>query len=90
MSDRPIQVGDLVMVVKAIPCCGTIGQWMGKIFTVVAFAPTWTCAKCKKTTFATAAMIDSHWRQPLVRLKRIPPLEELEGQRTEEKLKEPA
>ena len=93
--DRPIQVGDLVQVVRW-PCCGVA---LGYTYRVAEFR-TWgerQCSKCKALIKATihakggADPFDGLCPAiPLEWLKRIPPLSELEGEKTEEKLREPA
>lgn len=88
---QPIAVGDLVVVARASACCGSTA-WMGHTFKVtrIGRSPT-SCHKCDGRVGAPAALGSptGKWAG-LDRLKRIPPLEELEGQRTEEKLHEPA
>ena len=104
MSDKPISVGDLVMVVRGHSC--HMSQWGGVPFRVEGFvSPTgggWTCGLCKARDVATnerAALglpgsyvsgIDARRAMPLSWLRRIPPLSELEGQRTQEDMREPA
>lgn len=92
MSDKPISVGDLVVVVRGTRCCGVAGN-IGLVYRVALIRPEahWHCTYCR-----------SHEREPLVaaashingyqlsRLKRIPPLDELESERTDEPMKEPA
>ena len=89
MSDRPIQVGDLVAIVRA--CCKPSEKYIGKIF--IARPPRhqpMECGDCGTLHPAPHFTDDTgtHWAS--YRLKRIPPLSELEGQRTYEKMKEPA
>ena len=97
MSARPIAVGDLVMVVKPPLCPKNQDSAIGHIFCVdeiALSAPDRVCPSC----FVRHSFLDNTLlARPageagfaLSRLKRIPPLDELEGQRTEEKLKEPA
>ena len=94
MSDRPIQVGDLVQVIKPLFCCGDTSH-CGRIFKVIVFntdlADT-ACQLCGGTANPTANALFSGATigYDVRRLKRIPPLSELEGERTEENLKEPA
>lgn len=95
MADRPIQVGDLVQVVKP-PRCGCTTT-LGLIFKVQGFEiVTGSCGTCRKypsRDLLAESGIPSdrgtYGFEPF-RLKRIPPLDELEGQRTEETLREPA
>lgn len=93
--DRPIQVGDLVVIVKESPCCASTNS-LGIIFRVKAIRPRGVgsrCNGCKATRPAETAVAESysdHFVTDIDRLRRIPPLSELEGERTDEKLKEPA
>lgn len=86
-NDRPIQVGDLVCVVK-VHCDK---QWLNHVFQVTgitrAIRKCYVCGHQEEMDTATGL---SHFYMPLAWLRRIPPLSELEGERTEEKLKEPA
>ena len=92
--DKPIQVGDLVMVVRHNGCSNCPPKSVGKIFLVSelkTFSST-ECAQCKQRLSVTPrimALTDNRKQYEVSRLKRIPPLEELEGQRTEEELKLP-
>ena len=92
MSDRPIQVGDLVMVVRE-KRCGCRGS-IGAIFVVKGFSfdeRAGQCTECMAITyppFTNTAEVENCYAE-LPRLKRIPPLEELEGQRTEESTRDP-
>ena len=95
MSDRPIQVGDLVQVVR-------VGQWpcdcpstiVGHIFTVSRIVPQLLtcCGGCGFRLGASTCVfgLEGGAAVEIERLKRIPPLDELEGQRTEEVLREPS
>ena len=92
MSDKPISVGDLVVVVRW-PCCAGA---LGTIFRVAAFVPQGVhsehCYKCN-TYHGDIASVRPEVRggvYPVAWLRRIPPMEELEGQHTQEKAKEPA
>lgn len=93
-SEQPIAVGDLVQVVKPKPCCGSTAS-MGQIFRVAnirggdwVLGPCWHCRADLCVPHAQDPA-DGLWAE-ISRLKRIPPLSELEGQRTEETRKEPA
>ena len=91
--DRPIAVGDLVVVVKATHCCGSLKN-VGRVFRVLEFRSyDGKCAACgiagDRSMLAFARPKPSNGYS-LFRLKRIPPLGELEGERTEENLREPA
>jgi hypothetical protein len=92
VSERPIQVGDLVQVVR--DCCG---HWLGSVFTVGSFtnAVKVECNFCPPgyPTQTVVAIRSGRARMyccPLPWLKRIPPLSELEGEKKDEQLKEPA
>jgi len=90
MSERPIQVGDLVQVVRW-PCCG---RYLGNIFKVeeISSSDSALCFECGARSGPSgfyAAPEKYNRGAPVSWLKRIPPLEELEGQRTEEGIKEP-
>lgn len=91
--EKPISVGDLVQVVRGMPCCGAeraLG-WTFKV-SAIRLSQKSHCAICK-TSFQGTSLADGHpsWHPfQLHRLKRIPPLGEL-GQRTlDEMLKETA
>ena len=88
MSEKPIAVGDLVQVVRPAPCCGTT-RGMGIIFTVSGLEPfpRW-CQFCFQGEWKSALGYGTPVR--VDRLRRIPPMPELEGERTEEQLREPA
>ena len=88
---EPIKVGDLVTVVRT--CCSTTADesigLIGTVTTIEAFRTgTWACTYCSadgndlKAKFSNSSFPIA----PLSWLKRIPPLSELEGERTEEKL----
>ena len=89
--DKPIQVGDLVQIVHS--CCG---EFIGTVATVISFKEpaTGPCATCgEKASGLIRAKFDREkfpLTAPVAWLKRIPPIEELEGQSTEEDLREPA
>ena len=89
MSDRPIQVGDLVVVAHA--CCKGSERLLGLVFKAnpPAHRP-FECSDCGRLHPAPHFTDEQGLHYASWRLKRIPPLSELEGQRTEEKLKEPA
>lgn len=84
---EPIKAGDLVQVVRGNRCCGYAADDIGKI-TVVASLRSSTAGECFKcgqlqgedgAIAVTAAGDFFVWK-----LRRIPPLEELEGHITEE------
>lgn len=101
--DKPISVGDLVVVVKPARCCVAS---LGTVFTVTRIrnninfsdgkTMTVRCSWCGNKKDVPAAVrpvaegFNANRGMPLVRLKRIPPLSELESERTEEMLKVPA
>jgi hypothetical protein len=93
---EPIKVGDLVQIVKPLDCsCGMPSKIIGRVFRVSQIFPlvdSW-CAGCFRPhpTTACAEGLDGGGKKvPLYRLKRIPPLPELEGKETNEDLREPA
>jgi hypothetical protein len=97
MSERPIQVGDLVQVVRSNGCtCGAPQKSLGRVFRVSAiktYLAGSKCSDCKRDLTDrpyVCASDDGRREYGLPRLKRIPPLDELEGVRTEDKIKEPA
>lgn len=97
-SNAPIQEGDLVQIVRW-PCCGS---FIGEIYTVYGFGSRGRkermCIKCDvfmpAGTFAdigsNPSIANRHGMVPLTWLKRIPPLSELEGVKTDEPIEEPA
>lgn len=87
MSDGPIQVGDLVMVMRW-PCCG---GGLGHIMRVVSISDDREkykrahCSLCGVSDQLTlCAYGDDGWRVPVNRLKRIDPRAEDETVTTEE------
>lgn len=93
MADRPIQVGDLVYVAR--PCCSA--KQSPSIFTVggLRTVPSYRIGYCKDcgTKFyggVVVARVDkSHAARPVSWLKRIPPIEDLEGLTTQELIRIP-
>lgn len=87
MSDKPISVGDLVQVVRPSSCCGATGS-LGFIFRVDHInSGDQLCICCGWRGESTDAWFDgSNQAWQLCTLKRIPPLEELKGEHTEEHL----
>jgi hypothetical protein len=93
--NKPISAGDLVYVVRACDCNRERG--VGRMFVVAKIegAYNWHCKYCA-TIFTDGRLLayGDAWfgdgYHPVAWLRRIPPLEELEGQRTEEKIHEPA
>ena len=93
--NEPIEVGDLVQVVRGMPCCGATTKLMGVVFKVSSLVDNegTACSSCGaivKKVDPTSVTGHPIFAFQLSRLKRIPPLSELEGQRTEETLKETA
>ena len=93
---RPIQVGDLVIIVRGHSC--TMERYRGAIFRVAKIVPAtgggWRCVHCKLND-QWGPEPGAYWKEkggsaPLSWLKRIPPLDELEGEKTQESLKETA
>ena len=73
-----IKVGDLVMVVKPTTCCGYAGA-IGSVHVVTGMHHAYVCRACDATVITPVALIDGQFEaRELTRLKRIPPLEELE------------
>ena len=91
MRDRPIAVGDLVQVVRPTPCCGNETA-LGITYRVVSKNSAWryACIYCGASLEGDVADKMLGFGALVSRLKRIPPLDELEGERTDETLKEPA
>ena len=92
--DKPISVGDLVQIVRA-DCDGAIRNVLGNVYTVTAIgAEARHCPWCKHHfTAAETATTDRPSKSgvynhavPLAWLKRIPPIEELEGEKRDEEI----
>lgn len=91
----PIKVGDLVIVLRDYGCCCHVG----KIYPVLELRQ-WpsvpSSCYCGQTVQAPASLdakLQGRKRAgwlPVIFLKRIPPLSELEGERTQEDIREPA
>lgn len=87
MDDRPIQVGDLVQVIKPSLCCNNI-TYLGDIFVVSAMEKKSSrrCLNCGKK-YEPTIVVEGHQSGIgafLYRLKRIPPLSELESDKIKE------
>jgi hypothetical protein len=94
--DQPIQAGDMVVIAKPSFCCND-SRNVGRIFTVkrVGGAPTNWCSGCFALVppESVGAQL-AEWREnyavtgwiDILRLKRIPPLSELEGEKHKEEL----
>ena len=81
--DKPISVGDLVQVVKPMPCCGAAAS-VGWMFTVlkIRHSPSSHCTHCGKNCEPSMVVdVGLEWVFDIPRLKRIPPANELEGVR---------
>jgi hypothetical protein len=87
---EPIKVGDLVGVVQG----GCTDTYIGYIFTVLDLSPVaHRCARCNVIHGTGLWARHEPWEDNGVwiatsRLKRIPPLSELEGVKTEEDIRE--
>jgi hypothetical protein len=89
--DKPISVGDLVVVVSDRICCHNPEANYGETFRVTRFrdATGEPCEGCGDKSPQTNALGEGHKRgYDVRRLKRIPPLSELEGEKRDEKIKE--
>lgn len=86
---EPIKVGDLVQVWRGKPCCGWYGR-LGEIYVVIAFRITGDerCSQCG--TPANGVTNALGWEHDagysLYRLKKIPPLNELDDVKREEEV----
>lgn len=90
MSDRPIQVGDMVVVIGAH--CKGAEKFIGitfKVGVVRTGFPYCTCCGAQEG-YLTVASPEGRPNAFYAPLKRIPPLEELKGKRTEESIRETA
>jgi hypothetical protein len=84
----PIKVGDLVVVVRPTLCCND-ARGIGKIFTVIgpARSESQQCSNCRRVFKTTDEVtINNGFGIEKRRLKRIPPLSELEGEKREEEI----
>lgn len=87
--DKPISVGDLVVVVRGHECDLGVTYIVGHIITA---AGVWSCP-CGAREFHDGAFVHkthSFYGAPVEWLKRIPPLPELESEKNDSKLAEPA
>ena len=74
-----IEVGDLVVVVRPTPCCKKDGS-IGKIYTVTGFISQARCKHCGEIYEGSVAVVEEAGRgEPVSRLKRIPPMGELDN-----------
>jgi hypothetical protein len=102
MSDKPISVGDLVVVVRPTPhgCHGGVGhvfqvtnirQPRVNAVGIVNVKCHWCGFRVQQKWNGRALMAEGgEAAVALRRLKRFPPLPELESERTEENIREPA
>lgn len=84
--DKPISVGDLVIVVRNQFCCPHPKPHVGKPFVVTGFRIIKdACPRCGDSRQLTAALGDGLQRgYDIRRLKRIPPFADLDGLESEE------
>ena len=90
---EPINVGDLAVIVKPLPCGCSAS--LGLIFLVERIERCETygyCVYCKQKTFPAGVCVVAHgdFYTEVSRVKRIPPLDELESAKQKEDLREPA
>lgn len=89
---EPIKEGDLVQVIRPTPCCGsTIG--LGVVYTALAVGNVEQQCDCCGEILHTGLVVAFFSKHPergtlmhghmIERLKRIPPLSELEGEKQE-------
>lgn len=86
---KPIEVGDLVMVVRGELCCNTMTPMIGHIFKVAKIVQhLGRCGHCKSPPGITTNALASHHRYgfPIYRLKVIPPLAEAEETETTQEI----
>lgn len=86
MSDKPISVGDLVMLVKG--CCQDAEKHLGWVGTVEGVLQTHSYCHCGDSFAGLCAIVTIEKRGdlPLRWLKRIPPLEELDEVKRDEEI----
>lgn len=83
--DKPISVGDLVMIVRGNKCCGRPDA-LGTTFTVTNIYEHsgGICKTCHAPSSGLVADSERSTVTYLYKLKRIPPLSELEGVKRDE------
>lgn len=93
---EPIKAGDLAIIVRAKRCgCAESVGWIVLVEGIQSHLAG-RCYECGQITYTVstpaAIVLDSKGRATieLSRLKRIPPLSELEGEKNDSKLTEPA
>ena len=83
---EPIKVGDLVVVVKPTPCCRDTSA-IGEHHTIIALVGgLGRCNFCGHYETMLDAKVSVNTYFDLHRLKRIPPLSELEGEKRDEEI----
>ena len=89
MSDETIREGDLVVIVKPVQCCGSQDN-LGQIFTVqrIFMSKQNRCRACGGISARNVLVAVQQETMPplarsLYRLRRIPPLSELETTNTD-------
>ena len=90
--DKPIEAGDMVQVIRPISCCGAdVAIGWTFIVTRIRASPRSRCRHCHQR-FEGGLVAEGHpvGVFDIPRLKRIPPLSELEGEKQKEDLREPA
>lgn len=89
---EPLKIGDWV-VVAYDACCANPREALGKVFQIDRFIDFSNnpCASCGEIVpFVNAVPASGTFGYTSNRLKRLPPLAELEGEKRDEKLTEPA
>ncbi len=102
MHMKPISVGDLVMVVRGHSCAiEVLGGVPFKVTNILQRTGTgWTCNRCMTPNIAGdvyygvqgapvvkgVKRLSDHTSLPITWVKRIPPLEELEGEKRDERI----
>jgi hypothetical protein len=84
-----IKAGDLAMIVRPTRCCGKgkLGR-IGKVQSVSVGQG--YCHYCGFEASQLDVQWESGWFTSAYRVKRVPPLDELDGVKHEEDLREPA
>ena len=85
---EPIKVGDLVQIIRGALCCGG-GDHIGHVFVVQSFRerPSSPCLCGTSMTGTNAVRAGLRgFGYDVLRLKRIPPLSELEGEKRDEEI----
>lgn len=80
--DKPISVGDLVVVLRGQLCCGGTGASVGAITTVSSIrSGRLRCEACNDVVLGTGAFCSNGLSYDIRRLKRIPPFADLDGKK---------